>query len=98
MILLMVLGQTLKLLTAIKLLAFRGTWVYPRFWVCSCCSDLSFLCSILASIVCLFVHFLFAMVLSVLLRIADSDYPYVIFSVTSASSGNTLCTCYASIF
>jgi hypothetical protein len=38
----------------------------------------SFLCSVI-SIICLFVLFLLAIVLSIFLRFADSDYPFSIF-------------------
>jgi hypothetical protein len=43
--------------------------IQPVFEWCSCCSIFSFMCSILATIVCLFVLFLLEIVFSVLLSI-----------------------------
>ena len=48
----------------------------PGFQWSSCCSILSFLCSVLKIIVCPFALFLFTIVLSVLLRFTASDYPF----------------------
>ena len=52
--------------------------IYGLAWSL-CCSIFSFLCSVLQIVVCLFVPFLLAIVLSVLLRFADSDYLVGIF-------------------
>jgi hypothetical protein len=53
---------------------FSSTRVRPNFLVGSCCSIISFLCSVLSTIVCLFVAFILAIALSVH-RITASDYP-----------------------
>ena len=41
----------------------------------------SFICNVLEVVVCPFVLFLLAIVLSVLLRFSDSDYPFIIFEL-----------------
>ena len=55
-----------------------GWLLFNTTWWDSCCSILNFLCSVLYIVVCPFVLFLLATVLSVLLRFTDSDYPFVI--------------------
>jgi hypothetical protein len=45
----------------------------------SCCSIFNFLCNVVQIIFCPFVLFLLAIVLSVLLQITASDYPFAIF-------------------
>ena len=52
----------------------------PAFYWGSCCSIFSFMCSVLQIVVCHFVLFLLAIVLSVL-RFTDSDYPFGIFKL-----------------
>ena len=69
-------GSKCQLLTH-NFLPFRSTWVQHLFfnWG-SCCSIFSFLCSVLWIVVCGF--FLLVIVLSALLWVTDSDYPFVI--------------------
>ena len=47
----------------------------------SCHSIFSFNCNVLQIVVCPFVHFLLVIVLSVILRFTDSDYPFGIFKL-----------------
>ena len=55
----------------------------PGFQWGSCYSIFSFMCNVLQIVVCPFVLFLLAIVLSVLLRFTDSDYPFGIFKFSS---------------
>ena len=57
-------------------LPFRSTWVHPRFLVGFLLLDLSFYVYVLSIVVCPFVLFILAIVLSVLLPYTDSDYPF----------------------
>ena len=71
---------------------FRRTRVHPQWG--SCYSIFGFLCNVLLIVVCPFVHFPLAIVLSVL-RFTDSDYPFGIFklfskSVNSRRTDNTM--------
>ena len=51
----------------------------PEFTPDSCCSIISFPCNVLLIVVCPLALFLLAIVLSVLLRYTNSDYPFGIF-------------------
>ena len=62
-------------------LPFRTTRVHPRFLVGFMLLDLQFYVYVLQIVVCPFLLFLFAIVLSVLLRYTDSDYPFGIFKL-----------------
>ena len=53
----------------------------PRFQWVSCYSIFSFMCNVLQIVVCPVVLFLLTIVLSVLLRFTDSDYPFGIFKL-----------------
>ena len=48
----------------------------PGFQWCSCYLIVSFMCNVLQIVVCPFIFFLLAIVLSVLPRFTDSDYPF----------------------
>ena len=58
---------------------------FTPFLCGSCCSFFSFLCSRLLIVVCHFVFFLLSIVLSVLLRFTDSDYPFSFFKLFLSS-------------
>ena len=60
---------------------FRSTWVHPRFLVGFVLLDLWFYVYVLQIVVCPFVLFLLAIVLSVRLRLTDYDYPFGIFKL-----------------
>jgi len=65
----------------------------PGFQWGSCCSILSFLCNVLYIVVCPFVLFLLAIVLSVL-RFTDSNYSFGIFKlfvVHKSSTSHSIC-------
>jgi membrane-associated HD superfamily phosphohydrolase len=66
---------------------FQSNWVHPLFLeLCSCYSIFRFICMFCRS---LFLSlFLLAIVLSVLLRLTDSDYPFGIFKPFLSSGYN----------
>ena len=60
-------------------LPFPSTWVQPRFLVGFVLLGLQFYVYVLQNVVCPFVLFVLVILLSVLLRFTDSDYPFGIF-------------------
>ena len=54
----------------------RSIWVHLRFLVGSCCSIVSFLCSVFSIMVCSFVLFLLDILVSVLLWFTASNYVF----------------------
>jgi len=68
-------------ITADCRIMLSSNFSFPRFNLCSFCSSFSFLCSILYTIVCLFVPFLLAIILYVLLRITAFGYLFGIFKL-----------------
>ena len=65
----------------LELLTLPENRVHPRLLVGFVLLDLYFYMHVLQIVVCPFVLFLLASVLSVLLRYTDSDYPYGIFKL-----------------
>ena len=61
---------------------FRSTWVHPVFLWGSCYSFFSCMCMFCRSLFVRLSFYLLAVMLSVLLRFTDSDYPFGIFKLS----------------
>ena len=59
----------------------RSIWVHLRFLMGSCCSIVSFLCSVFSVMVCSFVPFLLDILVSVLLWFTASNYAFGTFKL-----------------
>ena len=71
----------MQVLLVCHCLPFQRTWVHPRFFSGVRVTRYLLLYYILQIVVCPFVLFLLAIVLFVLLRFTDSDYPFDIFKL-----------------
>jgi hypothetical protein len=68
--------RRVSLVEQILLIPSRGTWIHTLFYWGSCYSIFSFMCMFCRSLFVLLSFFLFAIVLSILLRFTDSYYPF----------------------